>query len=307
MVAAAPTTIASPRPARRTSRRFPSRNAAASCIGKRDSGYGISSGSTNEIPAAKRKNAAGPANGNHRRANTGSTRIASAGRQNHSVVVGAPDEPRPSTTSSIATIASSAISRSNQYMRARCSTPLTHRTYPTSSRTTSHKVRPGIPLKYYPPPNRQPGDDAAPATPRPNGAHTLADDAHTAYHWRAHDAAATRGRTRRRNRYRSVPRARCQDSRIAAAAQLIKNDRFRSANCQRRPGARMPVPTSNQGAESKRWLVPLLATCEARRVVGRRIPSLIGLTSLLFRVRGYAQPVGAGPIRRPALIPREVC
>jgi hypothetical protein len=69
----------------------------------------------------------------------------------------------------------------------------------------------------------------------------------------------------------------------------------------------MPVPTSNQGAESKRWLVPLLATCEARRVVGRRIPSLIGLTSLLFRVRGYAQPVGAGPIRRPALIPREVC
>src|SRR5450755_884172 len=188
MVAAAPTTIASPRPARRTSRRLPSRNATASCIGKRDSGYGISSGSTNEIPAAKRKNAAGPANGNHRRANTGSTRIASAGRQNHSVVVGAPDEPRPSTTSSIATIASSAISRSNQYMRARCSTPLTHRTYPTSSRTTSHKVRPGIPLKYYPPPNRQPGDDAAPATPRPNGAHTLADDAHTAHHRRAHAA-----------------------------------------------------------------------------------------------------------------------
>src|SRR5271154_1508594 len=42
------------------------------------------------------------------------------------------------------------------------------------------KIRPGIPLKYYPPRNRQPGDDAAPATPRPNGAHTLADDAHTA-------------------------------------------------------------------------------------------------------------------------------
>ena len=205
MVATAPTTIASPRPARRTSRRFPSRNATASCIGKRDSGYGISSGSTNEIPAAKRKNAAGPANGNHRRANTGSTRIASAGRQNHSVVVGAPDEPRPSTTSSIATIASSAISRSNQYVRARCSIRLTHRTYSTSSRTASHKVRPGIPLKYYPPPNRQPGDDAAPATPRPNGAHTLADDAHTAHHWRAHGAAATRARTRRRNRYRSVP------------------------------------------------------------------------------------------------------
>ncbi len=99
----------------------------------------------------------------------------------------------------------------------------------------------------------------APAAPRPNGAHTLADDAHSAHHWRTHGAAATSARTRRRNRYRSVPRARCQDSRIAAAAELIKNDRFRSANCQRRPRARMPVPTSNQGAESKRWLVPLLA------------------------------------------------
>ena len=29
----------------------------------------------------------------------------------------------------------------------------------------------------------------------------------------------------------------------------------------------MPVPTSNQGAESKRWLVPLLASSEARRAV----------------------------------------
>src|SRR6202042_2968291 len=183
MVATAPTTIASPRPARRTSRRFPSRNATASCIGKRDSGYGISSGSTNEIPAAKRKNAAGPANGNHRRANTGSTRIASAGRQNHSVVVGAPDEPRPSTTLSIATIVSSAVSRSNQYARAGCSIRLTHRTYSPSSRTASHKVRPGIPLKYYPPPNRQPGDDAALATPRPNGAHTLGTTP-TLHHWR---------------------------------------------------------------------------------------------------------------------------
>ncbi len=26
----------------------------------------------------------------------------------------------------------------------------------------------------------------------------------------------------------------------------------------------MPVPTSNQGAESKRWLVPLLANLETR-------------------------------------------
>ena len=69
----------------------------------------------------------------------------------------------------------------------------------------------------------------------------------------------------------------------------------------------MPVPTSNQGAESKRWLVPLLANCEARRVVGRRLPSLIGLTPLLFLVCEYAQPVGAGPIRGPALMPRDVC
>src|ERR1700729_4231101 len=173
-VAVAPTTIASPRPACRTSRTFPSRNAAASPSRKRDSGYGISSGSTNEIPAAKSQNAAGPANGNRRRANTGSTRIASAGRQNHSVVVGAPGEPRPSATSSIATIASSAISRSNQYVRARCSPRLTHRTYSTSSQTARHQDQTRDPSEYYPPPNRQPGDDAAPATPRPNGAHTLA-------------------------------------------------------------------------------------------------------------------------------------
>src|SRR5580704_16940061 len=208
MVATAPTTIASPRPARRTSRRFPSRNATASCIGKRDSGYGISSGSTNEIPAAKRKYAAGPANGNHRRANTGSTRIASAGRQNHSVVVGAPDEPRPSTTLSIATIASSAISRSNQYVRARCSPRLTHRTYSTSSRTASRKVRPGIPVKYYPPRNRQPGDDAAPQR-RPharNDAHTAPlADARRRRHPRPEEAPEPS---------RSVPRAHGQDSRI---------------------------------------------------------------------------------------------
>src|SRR6202046_1735991 len=37
------------------------------------------------------------------------------------------------------------------------------------------KDRPRDPLKYYPPRNRQPDDDAPPATPRPNGAHSLAD------------------------------------------------------------------------------------------------------------------------------------
>ena len=52
---------------------------------------------------------------------------------------------------------------------------------------------------------------------------------------------------------------------------------------------------------------PSFASCEAHRVVGRRMPSLIALTSLLFRVRGYAPPVGAGSMRGPALIPREVC
>jgi hypothetical protein len=61
------------------------------------------------------------------------------------------------------------------------------------------------------------------------------------------------------------------------------------------------------GVSPNRRLNPLLASSEARRVVGRRLPSLTGLTSLLFRVRGYAQPIGAGPIRGPALIPREVC
>jgi hypothetical protein len=117
---------------------------------------------------------------------------------------------------------------------------------------------PGIPLKYSPPPNRRPGDDAAPATPRPNGAHTRADDAHTAHHWRTHGAAATRARAGA-GTATGQSRARSQDRRIPAAAKLITNDRFRSANRQRRPRARTPVPTSNQGAESKRWLVPLLA------------------------------------------------
>ena len=42
---------------------------------------------------------------------------------------------------------------------------------------------------------------------------------------------------------------------------------------------------------------PSFASCEAHRVVGRRMPSLIALTSLLFRVRGYVHPLAAGPIR----------
>jgi ABC-type transporter Mla maintaining outer membrane lipid asymmetry ATPase subunit MlaF len=41
----------------------------------------------------------------------------------------------------------------------------------------------------------------------------------------------------------------------------VATGRFRSANCQRRPRARMPVPTSNQDATPSGCLVPLLARC----------------------------------------------
>jgi hypothetical protein len=33
----------------------------------------------------------------------------------------------------------------------------------------------------------------------------------------------------------------------------------------------MPVPTSNQGAESKRWLVPLLVSCETETAAAPRL------------------------------------
>jgi hypothetical protein len=33
----------------------------------------------------------------------------------------------------------------------------------------------------------------------------------------------------------------------------------------------MPVPTSNQGAESKRWLVPLLANLRSGQVSGEPV------------------------------------
>ena len=55
-------------------------------MGKRALANGISSGSTNEIPAARSQYIAGPANGNRRRVNTGATRTAIAGMQNHSDV-----------------------------------------------------------------------------------------------------------------------------------------------------------------------------------------------------------------------------
>ena len=110
MADAPTTTTASPSAARRTSRRFPSRNASAIPMGNRASAYGISSGSTTEIPAASSQYTAGPANGKRRQAKTGSTRVAIAGTQNQSVVSGAPGEPRPSTTSSMAAIARTATS-----------------------------------------------------------------------------------------------------------------------------------------------------------------------------------------------------
>jgi hypothetical protein len=59
----------------------------------------------------------------------------------------------------------------------------------------------------------------------------------------------------------------------------------------------MPVPTSNQGAESKRWLVPLLANLETRRVVGDPAAVADRLGVPLWHELGYG--AGAdGPFRR---------
>ena len=111
-VAVALTTIASPRPARECSE-----GSRQECghqpHQEEDSGYGISSGSTNEIPAAKSQYAAGPANGNHRRGK-GKHQDRERGKAEPQRRCRSPDEPRPRTTSRMATIASSAISRSNQ-------------------------------------------------------------------------------------------------------------------------------------------------------------------------------------------------
>jgi hypothetical protein len=68
----------------------------------------------------------------------------------------------------------------------------------------------------------------------------------------------------------------------------------------------MPVPTSNQGAESKRWLVPLLATCATRRAVDPSDATAVGLKALLSIHRVYALPLVAGRTRIPALIARQV-
>ena len=60
----------------------------------------------------------GAAKGKRRRANSGSTRTATAGTVNHSVKGGAPGASRPTTSSSIPAIARNATRSSNQYSRA---------------------------------------------------------------------------------------------------------------------------------------------------------------------------------------------
>ena len=246
--------------ARRTSRRLPSRNAAANWYGRRDSGYGTSSGSTNEIPVGRQ-----PETPPRRRqtetiaARTRlSTRIASAGRQNPQRRCRSPGR---------AASEHHVKHRHDRQQRHQQIEPVRagegvrlgshiERT-PTNSRTASHKVRPGTPLTYYPPRNRQPDDDVAPATPRPNGAHTLGTSP-TLHHERAYGAAATRARTRRRSRYRPVPRAYGQDRRIPAAAELTKNDRFRSrtASGGLEPGRPRADVKRGRNSPSTGWSAP---------------------------------------------------
>src|SRR6266516_2676446 len=101
----------------RALRRFPSRNATVNPTGKRLTANGIGRQSTIEIAAPSSQYAVGAAKGKRRRAKIGSTRIAIAGRANHSERAES-GESRPITTSSAAAIARSAISASNQYLRA---------------------------------------------------------------------------------------------------------------------------------------------------------------------------------------------
>ena len=74
---------------------------------------GTSRPSTNETPTAISQNAAAAANGNLRRATSGSAISAAAGTQNQSVVLGAPSASSLKTSWSIAAIAKSTIKRSN--------------------------------------------------------------------------------------------------------------------------------------------------------------------------------------------------
>ena len=67
----------------------------------------------------------------------------------------------------------------------------------------------------------------------------------------------------------------------------------------------MPVPTSNQGAESQRWLVPLLATSASRHAVGRDVVVTPGPNALLLFGRGHGT-WRRRPVRGPAFISPEV-
>src|SRR5581483_9944959 len=86
-----PTATPRPIPACRLLRRLPSRNEADTPARKRLIGNVVTRQSTNEIASASSQYAVGAAKGKRPRTNVGETRTAIAGRQNHSVVVGAPD------------------------------------------------------------------------------------------------------------------------------------------------------------------------------------------------------------------------
>ena len=77
--------------------------------------------------------------------------------------------------------------------------------------------------------------------------------------------------------------------------------RYRDNGGRRTPSAPDTRARTNAGVGPAVTSNVLITTSEARRVVVRRVPPLIGLTSLLFSAGGYAQAVGAGPIRQPAL------
>src|SRR5205814_10319940 len=100
----------------RSSRRFPSRNATAIPTTKRLWAKGSTHQLTNEIPAASSQYVAGAAKGKRLRAKIGETTTAIRARANPNE--GASGELRPTTTSDMASIARSAISTSNQYVRA---------------------------------------------------------------------------------------------------------------------------------------------------------------------------------------------
>jgi len=65
--------------------------------------------------------------------------------------------------------------------------------------------------------------------------------------------------------------------------------------------------TAKVGLDRPFASVALVASSEARRAVDRPPPQPTGPNALVSRECGYAQTSAAGPIRGPALMPREVC